>query len=68
MAKLTTDLQVSMPKTSIGKPSGSIEERLALFEEAIQRQREREASRPAEPATTDRGWTREDLYDRVRPR
>jgi AbrB family looped-hinge helix DNA binding protein len=44
-------------------PKPSIEERLRLFEQATVRQRERERLRqlPPEP---DRGWTREELYDR----
>ena len=52
----------------IRRPSGSIEERLALFDQVVERQREREARRPPEPLATDRGWTREELYDRGRPR
>lgn len=94
MAKLTSDLQVSVPEALIERlglrpgdevewapageslqvlpmvrrPSGSIEERLTLFDQATERQREREAQRPVEPVPTDRGWTREELYDRARPR
>ena len=43
----------------------SVEERLRLFDAATARQRERERRMklPADPPT-DRGWTREDLYDR----
>jgi len=50
-------------------PRLSVEERLRLFDEATARQREREAKMklPAEPPT-DRGWTREDLYDRGKTR
>lgn len=41
-------------------PSG---ERIALFDAATKRQREREAKRPSAPAP-DRGWTRAELYER----
>lgn len=43
--------------------------RLKLFDQGTQRQREREA-RQADPPQSggDRGWTREDLYERGRPR
>jgi AbrB family looped-hinge helix DNA binding protein len=44
------------------------EERLHLFDRATARQRKREARRgPVSPAK-DRGWKREDLYDRGVPR
>jgi AbrB family looped-hinge helix DNA binding protein len=42
-------------------------ERVRLFERVLARQREREASRSF-PEVQDRGWTREDLYDRGRSR
>jgi antitoxin component of MazEF toxin-antitoxin module len=48
----------------VRRPSMSLEARLELFDQATQRQREREARRPPEPAAEDRGWTREELYDR----
>ncbi len=41
--------------------------RLRLFDQATARQRERERGTRATGAA-DRGWTREDLYDRGRPR
>jgi AbrB family looped-hinge helix DNA binding protein len=41
------------------------EERLRVFDEATERQREREARSPIAEAE-DRGWRREDLYDRGR--
>lgn len=45
-----------------------LEDRLKLFDQATQRQREREKKRTrAADSATDRGWTREDLYDRGRP-
>jgi bifunctional DNA-binding transcriptional regulator/antitoxin component of YhaV-PrlF toxin-antitoxin module len=37
--------------------------RRRLFDKATQRQRERESSPPS-PTSGDRGWTREELYDR----
>jgi AbrB family looped-hinge helix DNA binding protein len=40
------------------------EERLRLFDQATQRQREREASRTVPERPADRGWKREDLYER----
>jgi AbrB family looped-hinge helix DNA binding protein len=47
----------------------SVEERLRLFDEATARQRLREERMklPSEPPQ-DRGWKREDLYDRGEPR
>lgn len=44
-----------------------VERRLELFDRATIRQRRRQEESPRAPAT-DRGWTREDLYDRGRPR
>ncbi len=43
----------------------SAKERLQLFDQATERQREREAASPR-PASTShgRGWTRDELYDR----
>ena len=39
--------------------------RLPLFDQATARQRDRESARPLEPqAEGERGWTREDLYER----
>jgi AbrB family looped-hinge helix DNA binding protein len=50
------------------KTGYDVEERLRLFDQATQRQRERENRRHrAEASDTDRGWTREELYDRGRP-
>jgi AbrB family looped-hinge helix DNA binding protein len=49
------------------KPRLSPEERLRYFDEATQRERERKS--PHVPSDTDdRGWTRDELYDRGRPR
>jgi AbrB family looped-hinge helix DNA binding protein len=46
----------------------SVAERLRLFDEANERQRQRQARMklPASPPT-DRGWTREELYTRGKP-
>ena len=44
-------------------PRPDVQERLRLFEAATARQRERERLRPL-PPEPERGWTREDLYDR----
>jgi AbrB family looped-hinge helix DNA binding protein len=50
------------------RPMMSKERRLRLFDEATRRQRQREAL-AAQPAPTDeRGWTREELYQRGRAR
>ena len=55
----------------------SIEERLALFDQATERQRQREANPVArelaaesdwKPHEIERGWRREDLYTRGRSR
>jgi AbrB family looped-hinge helix DNA binding protein len=49
-------------------PRLSREERLKLFDESIRRQRRRQAGRKYPKEPRDRGWKREDLYDRARPR
>ena len=38
--------------------------RLHFFDRATERQRLRQTGKQAEPATTERGWHREDLYAR----
>ncbi len=43
------------------------EERVRLFDEATKRQRARERTRRLGPAKS-RGWTRDELYSRDRPR
>lgn len=40
------------------------ERRLAIFDAATERQRQRQASSPRTAASAERGWRREDLYDR----
>lgn len=54
-------IRVLPPRHAVGDPG----ERLTRFEEALARQRQREVGRVF-PAVPDRGWTREDLYDRGR--
>jgi bifunctional DNA-binding transcriptional regulator/antitoxin component of YhaV-PrlF toxin-antitoxin module len=49
------------------RPVRDFRERVELFERALARQRQREAGRVF-PDVEERGWSREDLYDRVRPR
>jgi AbrB family looped-hinge helix DNA binding protein len=42
--------------------------RLKLFDAATERQRLRQSSRPRRRPPGDRGWVREELYERARPR
>jgi AbrB family looped-hinge helix DNA binding protein len=46
----------------------SIDERLDLFDRATERQQRRQQGRGGGEQPSDRGWRREDLYDRGRPR
>jgi AbrB family looped-hinge helix DNA binding protein len=46
----------------------SRKDRVKLFDEATARQRRRQAGRRPEKEPRNRGWKREDLYDRARPR
>ena len=51
--------------------SSSVQDRdstLRLFDAATERQRRRQAGRTGRRPGRDRGWKREDLYDRARPR
>ena len=41
--------------------------RARTFDQATRRQEQRQTARTA-PSATERGWTREELYDRGRPR
>lgn len=54
------------------RPNTGATARLRLFDAATERQRERERASaraaPVAPAATERGWTREELYERARPR
>jgi AbrB family looped-hinge helix DNA binding protein len=95
MAKVTTKLQVTVPKAIADRfgirPGDEIEwraegnairvltralegesldreARLRSFDEATARQKGRNRSVHRRARKADRGWTREDLYDRVRPR
>ena len=45
----------------------SVEERLRLFDLASERQRRRQDSTVTAAESSDRGWTRDVLYDRGRP-
>jgi bifunctional DNA-binding transcriptional regulator/antitoxin component of YhaV-PrlF toxin-antitoxin module len=102
MAKVTSKLQVTLPKTLAAQygiePGSDIEwqaagdvirvlpasvqrkvlskaERLALFDAATARQKQRQRARAkvkargrAKPPAKERGWTREDLYNRASTR
>ena len=50
------------------EPSTDLEVRLRLFDAATERQRHRQATRVGRRSGGDRGWKRDDLYDRARPR
>lgn len=56
------------------QPSGrtvgplDVEARLKLFDAATERQRLRQSRRPRARRARDRGWRREELYDRGRSR
>ena len=49
------------------KPVRDPRKRVKLFERVLARQRQRETGRVF-PEAHERGWSREDLYDRGRPR
>ena len=49
------------------RPELPLEERLRLFDEATQRTKKRAKGRIL-PSTSDRGWSRDELYDRGRAR
>jgi bifunctional DNA-binding transcriptional regulator/antitoxin component of YhaV-PrlF toxin-antitoxin module len=94
MSKVTSKLQVTLPKTIASQfairpgdeihwePAGDVirvvppgaapaaldrEQRLRVFDAATRRQAEREAGNAQPPsAYGDRGWTREELYQRGR--
>lgn len=95
MAKVTSKLQVTVPKTIAVRygirpgdeidwvPAGDAirvvpggrrarvadpQRRLKLFDAATERQRLRQSGGPRRRARGGRGWAREDLYDRARPR
>ena len=95
MAKVTSKLQVTLPKAlavQLGIRPGDdvdwtvsgnslhvtpsrdrphvldLETRLRLFQQATDRQRRRQREAPVTQANVDRGWSREDLYERGRTR
>jgi bifunctional DNA-binding transcriptional regulator/antitoxin component of YhaV-PrlF toxin-antitoxin module len=95
MAKVTSKLQITMPKalaaelgirsgddidwaidgrglrvtpSTGGQQAPGRQTRLRLFDEATERQRHRQQGDKRRPAQRDRGWSREELYDRVRAR
>jgi AbrB family looped-hinge helix DNA binding protein len=49
-------------------PVADLRLRLRMFDAATERQRLRQAARRPGRAGSDRGWRREDLYERGRPR
>lgn len=52
-----------------GRPRGlSCDARLSLYDRATERQRARDTHRAERVPPADRGWTRDDLYDRGRTR
>ena len=57
-----------IPRKRPRRPELSAKERLALFDEGTRRHEERWSggAPPASPPA-DRGWTRDELYDRGRP-
>ncbi len=59
-------IRVVPPNARAQKKGLDIETRLRIFDEAMARQRAREAGRTRAPAT-ERGWTREELYTRGSP-
>lgn len=52
-----------VPQHASAGPADDVELRLRLFDEATRRQRAREARRTLAPSP-DRGWTRDELYER----
>ena len=49
-------------------PGLDLKMRLKLFDATTERQRRRQSGRPRVRAVRERGWKREDLYERGRPR
>ena len=58
---------VRLRRTEATKPRSDVRARIALFDAATERQRLREAAAPRSAAGGERGWTREELYERGRP-
>jgi AbrB family looped-hinge helix DNA binding protein len=66
--RATRDAIHILPPTSQARQL-DVEERLELFDQATRRQRAREAKRVvAGRRAADRGWSRDELYDRPRAR
>jgi AbrB family looped-hinge helix DNA binding protein len=59
---------IAIVPAGAAKPLLTVEERLKLFDESMQRVRERAPLLPAPSDPEDRGWTRDELYDRGRSR
>jgi AbrB family looped-hinge helix DNA binding protein len=59
---------IAIVPAGASRPRLSVEERLRLFDEATRRQRAREPLPTSTTSEEDRGWTRDELYDRGRPR
>lgn len=59
-------IRIVPPRAQAQKKELDTETRLRMFDEAMARQRAREAGRTRAPAT-ERGWTREELYTRGSP-
>ena len=57
-----------VPSPSARHTALTVEERLELFDRATERQLRRQQGRVGGEKPADRGWRREDLYDRGRPR
>ena len=53
---------------SLAASAYSVEDRLRFFDQATQRQHAREQGLVATTLGEERGWTRDDLYDRAHPR
>jgi len=58
---------IAIVPAGTAKPMLSVEERLRLFDDSMRRLREQKPL-PAPSTSEDRGWTRDELYDRGRPR
>jgi AbrB family looped-hinge helix DNA binding protein len=59
---------ISIVPAGAARPRLSPEERLRLFDEGTRRQRERKPLSTSDASDDDRGWSRDDLYSRARPR
>ena len=57
-------IRIIPPSTQARTDGLHVSERLALFDAATERQRERQTRMPQRPRPRTRGWTREALYRR----